>query len=766
MFLWAQREGARRGNEAPRTRLNSSENESGRLPEFRGARDSCAHIAPGLLLSLVGVVGPVVLARGREGGGQNRLKFVLARSKVRIFFGCARAARPLRGAGARAGAASCVYKRSITARSADSEIAWSTVDLEAYGLFLGVREHRPYIYGIQCKVLTDHRGHAYLLSAKHREGTRVWRWAMELQSYWLVIVWQEGKKMIVSDAFSRLVGPPPLPAGEGEGEATIEVKTVGCLQAHRQVQATCGRGGTTTSLWFIFYHGSDQALRVMLSNEGQLLGGVLHSDEGLEKGTKRLLEELSLNSQEHQAALQAFERWPTATTLATWTTLRLTRYVNLFIPIPLQKSALDMKVYQATVWKDVEVKLNQIFGDLRGIKAVQDALELDGVRLQNESKTVLALQDSYVRKRLAVIFVRHQLGPEIGASVLMLSNQGETFLPDCPEAVRNLGLTRRARLQQHFNEVFVEAAEPHLSRALQQGRLLRNSASRTDFFICRVSSQITALELPQLCEGQVHTRWVPLTRLLPGVTVSEARQLPSEITQLVGNSDDSWALLSLEAANVKNQLMAKGMLQVHELNHERKGVRWRYASFAAVLFFPTPRSKVKKAEVEILAIQDAEHADLPTIRVYPDGPALCATVDDINQAISRIRQLLEGEEEPLVAVDVEGDIGTSPLHIALIQIAARTEKESVEAIYVLDIHLCPQALGKGSLLRELLEDRSVLKVIHYVVNDARAFYHEHGIRLQGVLDSAVADSLLQGVHPYRARGLQTVLRAWLQDVGV
>ena len=26
----------------------------------------------------------------------------------------------------------------------DSEIAWSTVDLEAYGLFLGVREHRPY----------------------------------------------------------------------------------------------------------------------------------------------------------------------------------------------------------------------------------------------------------------------------------------------------------------------------------------------------------------------------------------------------------------------------------------------------------------------------------------------------------------------------------------------------------------------------------------------------------------------------------------------
>ena len=120
MFLWAQREGARRGNEAPRTRLNSSENESGRLPEFRGARDSCAHIAPGLLLSLVGVVGPVVLARGREGGGQNRLKFVLARSKVRIFFGCARAARPLRGAGARAGAASCVYKRSITARSASS----------------------------------------------------------------------------------------------------------------------------------------------------------------------------------------------------------------------------------------------------------------------------------------------------------------------------------------------------------------------------------------------------------------------------------------------------------------------------------------------------------------------------------------------------------------------------------------------------------------------------------------------------------------------
>ena len=131
MFLWAQREGARRGNEAPRTRLNSSENESGRLPEFRGARDSCAHIAPGLLLSLVGVVGPVVLARGREGGGQNRLKFVLARSKVRIFFGCARAARPLRGAGARAGAASCVYKRSITARSADSE---SGVRRRSFGL--------------------------------------------------------------------------------------------------------------------------------------------------------------------------------------------------------------------------------------------------------------------------------------------------------------------------------------------------------------------------------------------------------------------------------------------------------------------------------------------------------------------------------------------------------------------------------------------------------------------------------------------------------
>ena len=146
------------------------------------------------------------------------------------------------------------------------------------------------------------------------------------------------------------------------------------------------------------------------------------------------------------------------------------------------------------------------------------------------------------------------------------------------------------------------------------------------------------------------------------------------------------------------------------------------------------------------------------------GEALfCDTLDDIVVAEQRLHSDVEGTalSERVTALDLEGNLGGNDPHIALLQIKSEAH------LFVVDTHVVSSALSpRARGLRTLLEDSSVVKVVHSCYGDASALAVEHGIQLAGSFDTAIADAILRGASPNASRGLGVVLTDWLGDATV
>lgn len=89
--------------------------------------------------------------------------------------------------------------------------AYSTIEKEALGLVLAVKHLEVYVShsGREVVVYTDHNPLSFLAKFK-MSNSRVFRWALVLQPYSLVIQHVAGKDNILADALSRMpVGEPP-----------------------------------------------------------------------------------------------------------------------------------------------------------------------------------------------------------------------------------------------------------------------------------------------------------------------------------------------------------------------------------------------------------------------------------------------------------------------------------------------------------------------------------------------------------------------------
>lgn len=79
---------------------------------------------------------------------------------------------------------------------------YSVTELECYAAVLSVKKFRPYVEGMEFKVITDHASLKWLMHQKDLSG-RLARWSLKLQCFNFAIEHRKGSLNIVPDALSR-----------------------------------------------------------------------------------------------------------------------------------------------------------------------------------------------------------------------------------------------------------------------------------------------------------------------------------------------------------------------------------------------------------------------------------------------------------------------------------------------------------------------------------------------------------------------------------
>jgi hypothetical protein len=121
-----------------------------------------------------------------------------------------------------------------------------------------------------------------------------------------------------------------------------------------------------------------------------------------------------------------------------------------------------------------------------------------------------------------------------------------------------------------------------------------------------------------------------------------------------------------------------------------------------------------------------------------------------------------------ISLDLEGRLGGAHPHVALTQVCVdAVDDEHPALIYVFDTHYYGNAVfGPGSLLRALLENPDIVKVMHCCQGDASSLQIEHSLGLRGLFDTGIADFLARSLIPNSKRGLKVVLESVLGEGAV
>ena len=84
-----------------------------------------------------------------------------------------------------------------------AERNYNTTELELLAIIWACERFRPYIFGVEFELVTDHKPLTYI-SALNLSSSRLIRWKMRLQEYSFKIVHKAGKEHINADVLSRL----------------------------------------------------------------------------------------------------------------------------------------------------------------------------------------------------------------------------------------------------------------------------------------------------------------------------------------------------------------------------------------------------------------------------------------------------------------------------------------------------------------------------------------------------------------------------------
>lgn len=95
----------------------------------------------------------------------------------------------------------------------DHEKRYGITELEGLGVVWAVKHYRPYLYGHQCDIYTDHQALKSLLNTPQPSG-KLARWGMAIQELDVRILHRSGKHNDNADSLSRFPLQRPLETAE------------------------------------------------------------------------------------------------------------------------------------------------------------------------------------------------------------------------------------------------------------------------------------------------------------------------------------------------------------------------------------------------------------------------------------------------------------------------------------------------------------------------------------------------------------------------
>ncbi|OWY97238.1 Retrovirus-related Pol Polyprotein from transposon 412, partial [Phytophthora megakarya] len=106
--------------------------------------------------------------------------------------------------------------------NSDTVVNYRITDLECAAVIWAVKLFRPYLYGRQFELVTNHAALKWLMTSKDLTG-RLHRWALQLQEYNFEVVYRPGATNVVADALSRapvnvVAGVPRVVGGHSSDE--------------------------------------------------------------------------------------------------------------------------------------------------------------------------------------------------------------------------------------------------------------------------------------------------------------------------------------------------------------------------------------------------------------------------------------------------------------------------------------------------------------------------------------------------------------------
>lgn len=99
----------------------------------------------------------------------------------------------------------------------DTEGRWSTTEKEALAIIWATRKFKPYLYGGQFTLITDHKPLTFIKTSTGN--SKILRWRLELEEFEYDITYRTGKSNVVADGLSRK--PETIDVNTTESDQTV-----------------------------------------------------------------------------------------------------------------------------------------------------------------------------------------------------------------------------------------------------------------------------------------------------------------------------------------------------------------------------------------------------------------------------------------------------------------------------------------------------------------------------------------------------------------
>ena len=96
----------------------------------------------------------------------------------------------------------------VSKQLAGAQLNWATIEKEAYAVVHALTKLRPYLYGAEFVIYTDHKPLKSLFLSEVKN-TKIQRWAVLIAEYGAPIEYRKGAHNIRADMLSRIRGPTP-----------------------------------------------------------------------------------------------------------------------------------------------------------------------------------------------------------------------------------------------------------------------------------------------------------------------------------------------------------------------------------------------------------------------------------------------------------------------------------------------------------------------------------------------------------------------------